>query len=66
MVATEEIVKGWMYSDRPVTHCLITGTLPKGYGHHPLCERRDSKMRVLVQTTTFLPLLWRANAVDEN
>ena len=27
---------------------------------------RDSKMRVLAQTTTFRPLLWRANAVDEN
>ena len=28
--------------------------------------QRDSKMWVLVQTTTFLPLLWRANAIDEN
>ena len=27
---------------------------------------RDSKMQVLVQTTTFRPLLWHANAVDEN
>ena len=27
---------------------------------------RDSKMRVLAQTTTFRPLLWRANAVVEN
>ena len=27
---------------------------------------RDSKMRVLAQTTTFWPLLSRANAVDEN
>ena len=26
---------------------------------------RDSKMRVLAQTTTFRPLLWRANTVDE-
>ena len=39
MVATEEIVKCWMCSDRQITHCLITGTLPKGYGQHPLCER---------------------------
>ena len=39
MVVTEEIVKCWMCSDRPITHCLITDTLPKGYGHHPLCER---------------------------
>ena len=39
MVVTEEIVKCWMCSDRPITHCLITGTLHKGYGHHPLCER---------------------------
>ena len=30
MVVTEEIVKCWMRSDRPITHCLITGTLPKG------------------------------------
>ena len=29
-------------------------------------ENRDSKMWVLAQTITFLPLLWRANAVDEN
>ena len=27
---------------------------------------RDKKMRVLVQTTTFQPLLWCTNAVDEN
>ena len=27
---------------------------------------RDSKMWVLAQTTTFLPLLWHTNAVDEN
>ena len=36
MVVTEEIVKCWTYSDRPIiTHCLITGTLHKGYGQHP-------------------------------
>ena len=29
-------------------------------------QTRDSKMRVLAQTTTFLPLLWYTNAVDEN
>ena len=27
---------------------------------------RDKKMRVLVQTTTFRPLLWCTDAVDEN
>ena len=27
MVVTEEIVKCWMCSDRPITHCLITGTI---------------------------------------
>ena len=27
---------------------------------------RDSKMGLLVQTTTFRPLLWRAKADDEN
>ena len=32
----------------------------------PYQKTRDSKMRVLAQTTTFLPLLWYANAVDEN
>ena len=30
MFVTDEIVKCWMCSDRPITHCLITGTLPKG------------------------------------
>ena len=39
MVVTEEIVKCWMCSERPITHFLITGTLPKGYGHHPLCKQ---------------------------
>ena len=39
MAVTEEIVKCWMCSDTPITHCLIMGTLPKGYRHHPLCER---------------------------
>ena len=39
MVVSEEIVKCWMCRDRPITHCLIMGALPKGYGHHPLCER---------------------------
>ena len=39
MVVTEEIVKCWMCSDIPITHCLITGTLPKGYGQHPICEQ---------------------------
>ena len=29
-------------------------------------KKRDSKMGLLVQTTTFLPLLWRANTLDEN
>ena len=44
MVVTEEIVKCWMCSDRPITHCLITGTLPKGYGQHPLYERCASEL----------------------
>ena len=39
MVVTEEIVKCWMCNDRPITHCLITGTLPKGYDQHPLCDQ---------------------------
>ena len=29
-------------------------------------KARDKKMRVLVQNTTFLPLLWCTNAIDEN
>ena len=35
MVVTEEIIKCWMCSDRPITHSLIAGTLPKGYSQHP-------------------------------
>ena len=44
MVVTEEIMKCWMCSDRPITLCLITGTLPKGYSQHPLCERCATKI----------------------
>ena len=44
MVVTEEIVKCWMCSDRTITHCLITGTLPKGYDQHPLCEQCTTKI----------------------
>ena len=32
----------------------------------PSNRRRDSKMRVLAQTTTFLPHLWHANAINED
>ena len=32
----------------------------------PLKKPRDTKMWVLAQTTTFRPLLWRTNAVDES
>ena len=35
MVVTEEIIKCWMCSDRPITHCLITGTLPKDTANTP-------------------------------
>ena len=34
--------------------------------HNNTLETRDSEMWVLVQTTTFLPRLWHANAADEN
>ena len=44
MVVTEEIVKCWMCSDRPITHYLIMGTLPKGYSKHPLCEQCATKI----------------------
>ena len=37
---------------------LYTGYLNK--------DIRDSKMGLQAQTTTFLPLLWCTNAVDEN
>ena len=40
---------------------LIEALLPGGGG-----AARDNKMRVLVQTTTFWPLLSHANTVDEN
>ena len=46
MVVTEEIVKCWMCSDRPITHCLITGTLPKGYDQHLLCEQCTTKIDI--------------------
>ena len=44
MVVTEEIVKCWMCSDRPITHCLITSTLREGYDQHPLCEQCATKI----------------------
>ena len=37
-----------------------------GYNKEHKQDTRDSKMRVLAQTTTFLPCLWCTNAVDEN
>ena len=43
----------------PPPKCL--GTVVKN-----ILGGRDSKMGLLAQTTTFRPLLWRANAVDEN
>ena len=41
--------------------------LPALSGHPAVVLKcRDKKMGLLVQTTTFRPLLWCANAVDEN
>ena len=51
MVVTEEIVKCWMCSDRPITHCLITGTLPKGYSQHPFA--RDALSKLMSPTPIF-------------
>ena len=59
MVVTEEIVKCWMCSDRPITHCLITGTLPKGYSQHPLCER------CAIKIDESYPYFWDQNKIVE-
>ena len=59
MVVTVEIVKCWMCSDRPITHYLITGTLPKGYSQHPLCEQCATK------TDESHPYLWDQNEIVE-
>ena len=57
MVVTEEIVKCWMCSDRPITHCLITGTLHKGYSQHPLCER------CAIKIDESYPYFWDQNEI---
>ena len=47
-------------------HCF-NASCTKVFGKHTFHEGgRDSKMQVLVQATTFRPLLWCTNAVDEN
>ena len=47
---------------------ILWGYKFKGYNFFTFANVRirDSKMRVLAQTTTFWPLLSRANAVGEN
>ena len=59
MVVTEEIVKCWMCCDRPITHCLITGTLPKGHDHHPLCEQ------CAIRIDESYPHFWDQNEIVE-
>ena len=59
MVVTEEIVKCWMCSDRPITHCLITGTLPKGYSQQPYVSD------ALLKTDESYPYLWDQNEIME-
>ena len=59
MAVTEEIMKCWMCSYRPITHCLIMVTLPKGYGHHPLCER------CAVRINGSYPHFWDQNKIVE-
>ena len=59
MVVTEEIVKCWMCSDRPITHYLTTGTLPKGCSHHPLCKR------CAIRIDESYPHFWDQNEIVE-
>ena len=59
IVVTEEIVKCWMCSDRPITHCLITGTLPKRYGQQPLCEQ------CAIRIDESYPYFWDQNEIVE-
>ena len=57
-----------MYVDFESILKPIQGPNPEPTGSYTseVTKHRDSKMQVLVQTTTFLPLLWCANAVDGN
>ena len=57
MVVTEEIMKCWMCSDRPITHCFITGTLPKGYDQHPLCGQ------CAIRIDESYPYFWDQNKI---
>ena len=59
MVVTEEIVKCWICGDRPITHCLIKGTLPKEYGQHPLCEQ------CAIRIDELYPKFWDLNEIVE-
>ena len=59
MVVTKEVVKCWMCSDRPITHCLIKGTLPKGYSQHPLCEQ------CAIRIDELYPKFWDLNEIVE-
>ena len=56
MVVTEEIVKCWCVV---IDQSLTTGTLPKGYGHHPLCER------CAIRTDESYPHFWDQNEIVE-
>ena len=57
-MVTEGIMKCWMCSDRPITHCLIMGTLPKGYDQHPLCEQCAIRIESY-------PYFWDQNKIVE-
>ena len=59
MIVTEESVKCWMCSDRPITHCLIMGTLPKRYHQHPLCEQ------CAIRIDESHPCFWDQNEIVE-
>ena len=47
-------------------HCYCHGNLVTIAAKYVADAYRDSKMRVLEQTATFLPRLWCTIAVDEN
>ena len=50
MVVTEEIIKCWLCSDRPITHCLITGPYLKDMVNTPYVSD------VLSELMSFTPI----------
>ena len=55
--------------DYPFLNSIIgnnNGNTARFIAFYKIISGRDKKMGLLAQTTTFRPLLWHANAVDEN